>query len=158
MSLARGSGCSPSSPPPMLAISNLQIERKSRHANHRNHGKQHPRWVARSISGERPVCDVDEADRAQIHKLYKSQAGTPGQHSRPRVTISLGEDAALRDLQDVTRHADPRTIRHYDKNRNSFNLHPNYRLPAHSNPEGPSGQGVLAGRRADRTRKVISYR
>jgi hypothetical protein len=31
-------------------------------------------------------------------------------------------------VQDAARHADPRTTRRYDKNRNSLNHHPTHRL------------------------------
>jgi hypothetical protein len=41
------------------------------------------------------------------------------------------EGASLRDVQDAARHADPRTTRRYDKNRNSLNRHPSPRLLAH---------------------------
>lgn len=44
------------------------------------------------------------------------------------VTISLDEGASLRDVQDAARHADPRTTRRYDKNRNSLNRRPTHRL------------------------------
>jgi integrase/recombinase XerD len=44
------------------------------------------------------------------------------------VTISLDQGASLRDVQDAARHADPRTTRRYDKNRNSLNRHPTHRL------------------------------
>ena len=44
------------------------------------------------------------------------------------VTLSLDEGASLRDVQDAARHADPRTTRRYDKNRNSLNRHPTHRL------------------------------
>jgi integrase/recombinase XerD len=40
------------------------------------------------------------------------------------VTLALDEGASLRDVQDVTKHADPRTTRRYDRNRNSLNHHP----------------------------------
>jgi len=44
------------------------------------------------------------------------------------VTLSLDEGASLRDVQDAARHADPRTTRRYDRNRNSLNRHPTHRL------------------------------
>ena len=44
------------------------------------------------------------------------------------VTLSLDEGASLRDVHDPARHADPRTTRRYDKNRNSLNRHPTHRL------------------------------
>lgn len=44
------------------------------------------------------------------------------------VTLSLDEGASLRDVQDAARHADPRTTRRYDKNRNSLNRHPTHHL------------------------------
>lgn len=52
----------------------------------------------------------------------------PHQLRHAFVTISLDEGASLRDVQDAARHADPRTTRRYDRNRNSLNRHPTHRL------------------------------
>jgi integrase/recombinase XerD len=52
----------------------------------------------------------------------------PHQLRHAFVTLSLDEHASLRDVQDAARHADPRTTRRYDKNRNSLNRHPTHRL------------------------------
>ena len=73
--------------------------------------------------------------RQHAGKLVKrlgSQIGLP--HLSPHqlrhafVTLSLDEGASLRDVQDAARHADPRTTRRYDRNRNSLNRHPTHRL------------------------------
>lgn len=53
----------------------------------------------------------------------------PHQLRHAFVTLSLDEGASLRDVQDAARHADPRTTRRYDRNRNSLNRHPTHRLP-----------------------------
>ena len=44
------------------------------------------------------------------------------------VTLALDEGASLRDVQDAARHADPRTTRRYDRNRNNLERHPTHRL------------------------------
>lgn len=73
--------------------------------------------------------------RQHAGKLIKrlgTQIGLPHLHPhQPRhafVTLALDEDASLRDVQDAARHADPRTTRRYDRNRNSLNRHPTHRL------------------------------
>ena len=73
--------------------------------------------------------------RQHAGKLVKrlgSQIGlshlSPHQLRHAFVTLSLDEGASLRDVQDAARHADPRTTRRYDRNRNSLNRHPTHRL------------------------------
>ena len=73
--------------------------------------------------------------RQHAGKLIKrlgEQVGLPHLHPHQLrhafVTLSLDEDASLRDVQDAARHADPRTTRRYDRNRNSLNRHPTHRL------------------------------
>jgi integrase/recombinase XerD len=73
--------------------------------------------------------------RQHAGKLIKrlgEQIGLPSLHPHALrqgfVTISLDEGASLRNVQDAARHADPRTTRRYDKNRNSLNRHPTHRL------------------------------
>jgi site-specific recombinase XerD len=73
--------------------------------------------------------------RQHAGKLIKrmgEQIGLPDLHPHALrhgfVTLSLDEGASLRDVQDAARHADPRTTRRYDKNRNSLNRHPTHRL------------------------------
>jgi site-specific recombinase XerD len=73
--------------------------------------------------------------RQHAGKLIKrmgEQIGIPDLHPHALrhgfVTLSLDEGASLRDVQDAARHADPRTTRRYDKNRNSLNRHPTHRL------------------------------
>ncbi len=44
------------------------------------------------------------------------------------VTLALNEGASLRDVQDAARHADPRTTRRYDRDRNNLARHPTHRL------------------------------
>jgi integrase/recombinase XerD len=73
--------------------------------------------------------------RQQAGKLIKrlgEQVGLPHLHPHALrhgfVTLSLDEGASLRDVQDAARHADPRTTRRYDRNRNSLNRHPTHRL------------------------------
>ena len=68
----------------------------------------------------------------KIIKRLGEQIGIPNLYPHALrhgfVTISLDEGASLRDVQDAARHADPRTTRRYDKNRNSLNRHPTHRL------------------------------
>jgi integrase/recombinase XerD len=73
--------------------------------------------------------------RQHAGKLIKrlgNQIGLPHLHPHALrhafVTLSLDEGASLRDVQDAARHADPRTTRRYDRNRNSLNRHPTHRL------------------------------
>jgi len=49
-----------------------------------------------------------------------------GRHSF--VTLALNEGASLRDVQDAAHHADPRTTRRYDRDRNNLARHPTHRL------------------------------
>lgn len=51
------------------------------------------------------------------------------------VTLALDEGETLRDVQDAARHADPRTTRRYDNNRNSLDRHPTHRLLEALEPE-----------------------
>jgi integrase len=44
------------------------------------------------------------------------------------VTLALDSGETLRDVQDAARHADPRTTRRYDNNRNNLERHPTHRL------------------------------
>jgi Phage integrase family len=81
--------------------------------------------------------------RQHAGKLIKrmgEQIGIPDLHPHALrhgfVTLSLDEGASLRDVQDAARHADPRTTRRYDKNRNSLNRHPTHGSSAHSSPSG----------------------
>jgi integrase/recombinase XerD len=73
--------------------------------------------------------------RQHAGKLIKRLGGRIGlPHLHPHalrhgfVTLSLDEGVSLRDVQDAARHADPRTTRRYDRNRNSLNRHPTHRL------------------------------
>jgi integrase/recombinase XerD len=73
--------------------------------------------------------------RQHAGKLIKrlgEQIGLPDLHPHSLrhgfVTLSLDEGVSLRDVQDAARHADPRTTRRYDRNRNSLNRHPTHRL------------------------------
>ena len=44
------------------------------------------------------------------------------------ITLALNDGAALRDVQDAARHADPRTTRLYDRDADALNRHPVHRL------------------------------
>ena len=73
--------------------------------------------------------------RQHAGKLIKrlgAQIGMPGLHPHELrhafVTLSLDEGESLRDVQDAARHADPRTTRRYDRNRNNLDRHPTHRL------------------------------
>jgi hypothetical protein len=77
------------------------------------------------------------AGRGQAARLPAIPAVSSPAKARPdpssdRPVISNGRLGSpvksLRDVQDAARHADPRTTRRYDKNRNSLNRHPTHRL------------------------------
>ena len=53
---------------------------------------------------------------------------TPHSLSHSYATESLHLGAALQDVQDALGHADPRTTRRYDRNRNRLDRSPNYLL------------------------------
>ena len=44
------------------------------------------------------------------------------------ITLALNDGAALRDVQDAARHADPRSTRLYDRDAGALNRHPVHRL------------------------------
>jgi site-specific recombinase XerD len=68
----------------------------------------------------------------KVIKKLGEQAGIPDLHPHVLrhafITLSLDEGTSLRDTQDAARHADPRTTRRYDRNRNSLERHPTHRL------------------------------
>ncbi len=53
---------------------------------------------------------------------------TPHSLRHSYATESLHLGAALQDVQDALGHADPRTTRRYDRNRNQLDRSPNYLL------------------------------
>lgn len=69
---------------------------------------------------------------AKMIRRLGEQIGLPRLHPHELrhafVTLSLDEGESLRDVQDAARHADPRTTRRYDRNRNSLERHPTHRL------------------------------
>lgn len=68
----------------------------------------------------------------RIIKEMGQQIGVPELHPHALrhafVTMALDDGASLRDVQDAARHADPRTTRRYDRNRNNLERHPTHRL------------------------------
>jgi len=44
------------------------------------------------------------------------------------ITAALNAGAHLRDVQDLARHADPKTTMRYDRNRHSLNRHATYAI------------------------------
>lgn len=73
--------------------------------------------------------------RQQAGKIIKrlgQQIGLPDLYPHALrhsfVTLALNEGASLRDVQDAARHADPRTTRRYDRDRNNLARHPTHRL------------------------------
>jgi integrase len=57
------------------------------------------------------------------------------------VTLALDAGETLRDVQDAARHADPRTTRRYDNNRNSLERHPTHRMIGLLEPIRPADAG-----------------
>jgi integrase len=72
--------------------------------------------------------------RAEVSKILRRLAKAAGlpedlvlsPHSTRHTYATLALDAGveLRDLQDAMGHADPRTTRRYDRNRNNLNRSP----------------------------------
>src|SRR3954467_12576083 len=79
-------------------------------------------------------------DRVAAWRLIRRLAKTAGiahpervsPHSRrpPFITPALDEGVPLRDVQDSVGHADPRTTRGYDRNRNNLSRHATYKVAA----------------------------
>jgi site-specific recombinase XerD len=75
-------------------------------------------------------------DRHAAHKVVRRLARAAGitkpvsAHSfrHAAVTLALDAGVSLRDVQDLARHADPRTTRRYDRARNSLDRHATYAL------------------------------
>jgi integrase len=69
---------------------------------------------------------------AKIVRGLGEQIGVPGLYPHMLrhafVTLALDAGEPLRDVQDAARHADPRTTRRYDDNRNSLERHPTHRM------------------------------
>lgn len=55
---------------------------------------------------------------------------TPHMLRATAITLALDAGASLRDVQDLARHADPRTTRRYDRNRGALDRHASYTLAA----------------------------
>jgi integrase/recombinase XerD len=68
---------------------------------------------------------------AELAGIERPHEVTPHSLRHTFITLSLDAGVALRDVQDAAGHADPRTTRRYDKNRNSLERHPTYQLAAH---------------------------
>jgi integrase/recombinase XerD len=68
----------------------------------------------------------------RLIKRLGHEIGVPSLHPHTLrhafVTLALDEGASLRDVQDAARHADPRTTRRYDRNRNNLDRHPTHHL------------------------------
>lgn len=87
-----------------------------------------PLFLARDGSSRYPYRSAHE----QLARLCRA-AGLPYgvtphslRHSYATESLHLG--AALQDVQDALGHADPRTTRRYDRNRNRLDRSPNYLL------------------------------
>jgi integrase len=69
---------------------------------------------------------------AKIIRELGGRIGVPGlyphQLRHAFVTLALDAGETLRDVQDAARHADPRTTRRYDDNRNNLARHPTHRM------------------------------
>jgi integrase/recombinase XerD len=59
-----------------------------------------------------------------------SRTVTPHMLRATAITLALDAGASLRDVQDLARHADPRTTRRYDRNRGALDRHASYTLAA----------------------------
>ena len=55
------------------------------------------------------------------------------------ITSALDAGGSLRDVQDFARHADPRTIRRYDRARHNHDRNPAYAIAAYVADDEQSG-------------------
>lgn len=82
----------------------------------------------------------------RIVKRLGVQIGVPDLHPHALrhafVTLALDEGASLRDVQDAARHADPRTTRRYDRNRNNLDRHPTHRLVLALEPQEAADSSI----------------
>ncbi|GAA1962090.1 tyrosine-type recombinase/integrase [Catenulispora subtropica] len=79
-------------------------------------------------------------DQAAVWRLIRRIAAAAGitawdrisPHSarHTAITLALDNGAALHDVQDMAGHADPRTIRRYDRRRGHLDRSPSYRIVA----------------------------
>lgn len=88
-----------------------------------------------------PVFLGEDGDRLSRHGVSRAlarlgrRAGlertlTPHMLRATAITLALDAGASLRDVQDLARHADPRTTRRYDRNRGALDRHASYTLAA----------------------------
>lgn len=83
-----------------------------------------------------PLLDPDGMTRYQAARAVRRLAKTAGiiktisPHSlrHTAVTLALDSGVSLRDVQDLARHADPRTTRRYDRARDALDRHGTYKL------------------------------
>ncbi|MCA1680763.1 MAG: tyrosine-type recombinase/integrase [Actinobacteria bacterium] len=66
--------------------------------------------------------------RTLCHRAQVQTRLTPHGLRATFITLALNDGAALRDVQDAARHADPRTTRLYDRDAGALNRHPVHRL------------------------------
>jgi len=88
-----------------------------------------------------PVFLGEDGERLSRHGVSRAlarlgrRAGlgrtlTPHMLRATAITLALDAGASLRDVQDLARHADPRTTRRYDRNRGALDRHASYTLAA----------------------------
>ena len=89
-----------------------------------------------------PLLTDDTGKRLNRHQVTRIVArlarkakvdgkATPHSLRHAAVTLALDAGVSLRDVQDMARHADPRTTRRYDRARNSLDRHASYAIAAH---------------------------
>jgi integrase/recombinase XerD len=77
------------------------------------------------------ACLAAHRQRPDLGMDLVAKRVSPHSFRHTAITLLLDKDVSLRDAQDFAGHADPRTTRRYDRNRNALDRHGTYILSAH---------------------------
>lgn len=96
-----------------------------------------PVFVSRvMVNGERVARRMTRHGATRVLARLARRAGLSAKAVHPHVmrataiTVALEAGAPLRDVQDMARHADPRTTRRYDRARQGLDRHASYAVAA----------------------------
>lgn len=79
--------------------------------------------LLRNRSGRRMTADGATAALARLSRAAGLEQVRPHTLRATAITIALENDVSLRDVQDFSRHADPRTTRRYDRAARGLDRH-----------------------------------